>query len=122
MREYIIWLLSTCVSAYSFEFAHMRFASRQFDVCEMQGKNAVVGTAACQTQAIGDIVEEVSSSKKPRTRDISGVLVEDPTGSRMLLRPEDVSSYTMLSTCSLQQVVYAGASGCGQIALRAVSA
>mmetsp|Transcript_19315 Transcript_19315/g.56147 ORF Transcript_19315/g.56147 Transcript_19315/m.56147 type:complete len:693 (+) Transcript_19315:149-2227(+) len=54
-------------------------------------------------EAMGDIVEEVCSSKKSRIGEVSGVLVEDPSGSRMLLRPGDISTYTMLSTCSLEQ-------------------
>jgi len=53
-------------------------------------------------EAVGELVEELSDVKRGRP-EVSGVLVEDPTGSRMLLRPEELTSYTTLSACSVQQ-------------------
>ncbi|CAJ1405834.1 unnamed protein product [Effrenium voratum] len=52
--------------------------------------------------AIGSIVEEMVSSKKGRT-EVSGMLVEDSTGARALLRPEDLGTFTALSSCHVEQ-------------------
>eukprot|EP00449_Zooxanthella_nutricula_P065870 CAMPEP_0198587050 /NCGR_PEP_ID=MMETSP1462-20131121/131375_1 /TAXON_ID=1333877 /ORGANISM="Brandtodinium nutriculum, Strain RCC3387" /LENGTH=607 /DNA_ID=CAMNT_0044318517 /DNA_START=60 /DNA_END=1880 /DNA_ORIENTATION=+ len=54
-------------------------------------------------EAVGDLVEEITTSKRSKTGEVSGVLVEDAAGARVLLRPEDVASYTTLSACTVQQ-------------------
>jgi len=54
--------------------------------------------------AVGEIAEELSNSGAKRIRtEVSGLLVEDPTGSRILLSPEDLSTYTTLSACTVEQ-------------------
>lgn len=53
--------------------------------------------------AVGSLAEELTdSSKRPRT-EVSGVLVEDPSGARALLDPQDLSTYTTLSVCRVEQ-------------------
>merc|ERR1719188_2366294 len=53
-------------------------------------------------EAAGRLVEELALCKKART-EVSGVLVEDPTGSRTLLSPEELGSFTALSACQVEQ-------------------
>lgn len=53
--------------------------------------------------ALGGMAEElIDSSKRPRV-DFSGVFVEDPGGARAVLDAEDLSTYTTLSTCRVEQ-------------------
>lgn len=52
--------------------------------------------------AVGQIAEEIVSSKRGK-KEVSGLLVEDPTGSRLLLSPEDLRQYTTLSACKVEQ-------------------
>lgn len=60
-------------------------------------------------EAVGELVEEIAAaSKRTKTGDdepgeVSGLLVEDAAGARVLLRPEDVVSHTTLSACAVQQ-------------------
>jgi cleavage and polyadenylation specificity factor subunit 3 len=52
--------------------------------------------------AVGEIAETLSDSKRRRP-EVSGLLVEDTTGSRILVSPEELSSYTTLSACKVEQ-------------------
>lgn len=51
--------------------------------------------------AVGGLVQELSDPK--RRREISALLVEEPSGSRVLMRPDELATHTTLSACSLQQ-------------------
>jgi len=51
---------------------------------------------------VGRLVEEISDPKRSRT-EVSGLLVEDTSGSRVLLSPEELTSYTSLSACKVEQ-------------------
>eukprot|EP00927_Polykrikos_kofoidii_P019929 TRINITY_DN19353_c0_g1_i1.p1 TRINITY_DN19353_c0_g1~~TRINITY_DN19353_c0_g1_i1.p1 ORF type:complete len:722 (-),score=100.33 TRINITY_DN19353_c0_g1_i1:192-2357(-) len=68
--------------------------------------------------AVGQFAEEISSaakrarksepedevgSKDSTSVSSAGLLVEDSSGSRLLLNPEDLSSYTTLSACKVEQ-------------------
>jgi len=63
--------------------------------------------------AVGQLVEELSESKRARAEgaaagedsaaEVSGLLVEDSAGSRVLLSPEELNSYTTLSACKVEQ-------------------
>jgi len=55
--------------------------------------------------AVGPIVEELMLGVKKGKTDagVSALLVEDTTGSRALLRPEDLISFTQLTTCQVEQ-------------------
>jgi len=52
--------------------------------------------------AVGILAEELSDAKRSR-RDFSGLVVEDSTGARLLLTPEELASYTALSACKVEQ-------------------
>lgn len=52
--------------------------------------------------AVGNLVEEIASVKKGRT-EVSGMLVEDSTGARALMKPEDLGAFTGLSVCNVEQ-------------------
>jgi len=55
-------------------------------------------------EAVGQVAEQLARGSTKRGRnDISGLLIEDPTGSRLLISPEDLSSYTTLSACKVEQ-------------------
>mmetsp|Transcript_113074 Transcript_113074/g.314729 ORF Transcript_113074/g.314729 Transcript_113074/m.314729 type:complete len:686 (-) Transcript_113074:55-2112(-) len=51
---------------------------------------------------VGQLAQEVSDSKRNKT-EVSGLLVEDCAGSRVLLNPEELTSYTTLSACKVEQ-------------------
>eukprot|EP00933_Yihiella_yeosuensis_P052012 TRINITY_DN4999_c0_g1_i3.p1 TRINITY_DN4999_c0_g1~~TRINITY_DN4999_c0_g1_i3.p1 ORF type:complete len:704 (+),score=124.44 TRINITY_DN4999_c0_g1_i3:31-2112(+) len=53
--------------------------------------------------AMGPIVEELMLGAKKSKTEVSGLLVEDSTGSRALLRPEDLNTFTALSACKVEQ-------------------
>jgi len=54
--------------------------------------------------AVGQIAEELISAQAKRARtEVSGLLIEDSSGSRLLLSPEDIPSYTTLSACKVEQ-------------------
>jgi len=53
--------------------------------------------------AVGQIAEELSTGSKRVRTEVSGLLVEEPTGARVLLSPEDLAEYTTLSACSVEQ-------------------
>jgi cleavage and polyadenylation specificity factor subunit 3 len=52
--------------------------------------------------AVGKLVEVLSDAKRARA-EVPGLLVEDPTGSRTLLSPEELGSFTTLSACQVEQ-------------------
>lgn len=52
--------------------------------------------------AVGQLVEELASTKRGRT-EVSGLIVEDFTGARALLRPEELNSFVALSVCQVEQ-------------------
>eukprot|EP00435_Cladocopium_sp_Y103_P072407 s631_g40.t1 len=51
--------------------------------------------------AVGSIAEELQSVKKGRT-EVSGLLVEDSTGVRALMKPEELGSFTALKACKVE--------------------
>merc|ERR1719507_1285023 len=57
----------------------------------------------CSADLIGKLAEEVNNAKRGKTTEVSGLLVEDISGSRTLLDPEELTTYTTLSACKLQQ-------------------
>lgn len=57
----------------------------------------------CSADIIGKLAEEVNTAKRGKTTEISGLLVEDISGARTLLDPEELTTYTTLSACKLQQ-------------------
>eukprot|EP00747_Dinoflagellata_sp_TGD_P029422 gnl/TRDRNA2_/TRDRNA2_133898_c1_seq2.p1 gnl/TRDRNA2_/TRDRNA2_133898_c1~~gnl/TRDRNA2_/TRDRNA2_133898_c1_seq2.p1 ORF type:complete len:351 (+),score=64.47 gnl/TRDRNA2_/TRDRNA2_133898_c1_seq2:53-1105(+) len=78
----------------------------------------VVAPENCQTisvrvpversaEAVGQLAEDLnntgSAAKRGRKEAVTGLLVEDPGGSRILLSPEDLTSYTSLSVCKVEQ-------------------
>ncbi|CAK0829290.1 unnamed protein product, partial [Prorocentrum cordatum] len=52
--------------------------------------------------AVGKLVEVLSDSKRARA-EVPGLLVEDPTGTRTLLSPDELGSFTQLSACQVEQ-------------------
>lgn len=52
--------------------------------------------------AVGSIAEELQSVKKGRT-EVSGLLVEDSTGVRALMKPEELGTFTALKACKVEQ-------------------
>jgi len=52
--------------------------------------------------AVGSIAEELQSVKKGRT-EVSGMLVEDSTGARALMNPEELGMFTNLTACNVEQ-------------------
>jgi len=54
--------------------------------------------------AVGQIAEELSSTGAKRVKtEVSGLLVEEANGSRVLLSPDDLAEYTTLSACTVEQ-------------------
>lgn len=56
----------------------------------------------CSVDAVGGIAEELVSSKRPRT-EVSGLIVEDTSGVRTLLRAEELNTFTALTPCKVEQ-------------------
>lgn len=52
--------------------------------------------------AVGKLVEVLSDAKRARA-DTPALLVEDPTGARTLLSPEELGTFTTLSACQVEQ-------------------
>merc|ERR1719401_2566900 len=53
--------------------------------------------------AVGQIAEELTSGAKRTKTEVSGLLVEESNGSRMLLNPDDLAEFTTLSACTVEQ-------------------
>lgn len=53
--------------------------------------------------AVGPIVEDLMLGTKKRKTEVTGLLVEDSSGNRAYLRPEDLNTFTTLSACKIQQ-------------------
>lgn len=55
-------------------------------------------------QAVGSFVDQfVADGAKKRRCEVSGLLVEDEEGTRSLLQPEDLTSFTPLKVCAIEQ-------------------
>jgi len=53
---------------------------------------------------VGSLCEEVvDANKRGRKEEVSGLLVEDTAGTRVLLSPQDLASYTALRACKVEQ-------------------
>eukprot|EP00439_Symbiodinium_sp_Y106_P002440 s2957_g1.t1 len=55
------------------------------------------------TDSVGAIVEDMAVGLKKGRTEVSGLLVEDTTGVRTLLRPEDLGTFTALAACKVEQ-------------------
>lgn len=53
--------------------------------------------------AVGQIAEELTAGAKRTKTEVSGLLVEEANGSRMLLNPDDLAEFTTLSACTVEQ-------------------
>jgi len=53
--------------------------------------------------SVGAIVEDMAVGLKKGRTEVSGLLVEDTTGVRTLLRPEDLGTFTALAACKVEQ-------------------
>lgn len=66
--------------------------------------NSATSTRRSVCRRCGSIAEELTNAGAKRMKtEVSGLVVEEPTGSRVLLHPEDLAAYTTLSACTVEQ-------------------